>query len=442
VLSSGFTKGSTAIIAAATPGVIGGDWLVISQRQGDNVPVTWTGEIGDCTWCGESNNSGYLMSQIVQVTSVTGTTISISRPLYYTFKSSLTPRMRKLSIAAQRTGVEDMKLWGSSNSRQDPHIDIDGCVQCWVKGVETYNTPDVAKAYPIYMRYSYGNEIRDSYFHFGQGNSGDRNYGIGMFGPNSDHKVENNILRENRHSWSQEGGGSGNVFLYNYVDDNYTDDLTYLGSPRVNHGAHPYMTLFEGNIVSHFVSDNYWGSSSHVVLFRNWLWGDASGNYSGWTSSNPNWGFVALEIDRNQHYYSAVGNVLGNPGLHTNWANALLLNPGCGFNSSRGAPVVYGLGCVAQDGTFDPAVRSTMILHGNYDVKTGGVAHWDGGSVHTIRSSMYYASKPPFFGSCTWPAFGPDVPGITKTIPAKERFGGALTCGTPPRPPTNVRIVG
>src|SRR5262249_18357515 len=179
-------------------------------NQGDTeIPVTWTGENGNCTWCGESNNSGHLMSQIVQVTSVNGNSIGLSRPLYYTFKASLSPRLKKITNIAQKVGVEDIKLWGSVNTRDAPHIEVDGCMDCWFKGIETYNTPDVAKAYPIYMQSSYGNEIRDSYFHYGQGNGGDRNYGIGFFGPNSDHKVENNILRENRHGVSQEGGGSG-----------------------------------------------------------------------------------------------------------------------------------------------------------------------------------------------------------------------------------------
>jgi hypothetical protein len=444
-LSSGYTKGSTTIVAATAPGVAVGDWVVISERQGDtDIPTSYTGDIGDCTWCGESNASGYVMSQIVQVTSVSGNTVGISRPMYYTFKSGLSPRMRRLTIAAQRTGVEDMKLWGSVNTRSGPHVNFDGCVFCWVKGVETYNTPDVAKAYPVYLEYSYGAEIRDSYFHFGQGNGGDRNYGIGMFGPNSDHKIENNILRENRHSWSQEGGGSGNVFLYNYVDDNYTDDSSYVGSPRANHGAHPYMTLFEGNIVSHFASDYFWGTSSHIVMFRNWFWGDTSGNYAGFTATSPNWGFVAMEIDRMQHYYSAVGNVLGRPNLHTNWSNANLLPTGCGWGSSRSQPTVYGLGCVSQGGTFDSAVRSTMILHGNYDYKTNGVAHWDGGSVHDLEDSMYYSSKPAFFGSCDWPVFGPDLNPITNVLPAKTRFEGVNSCGattSAPAPATNVRVV-
>jgi hypothetical protein len=431
-LADGYTKGSTSVTTTSSPGVSVNDFVIVSEKQGDTDPVvTWNSGHGNCTWCGEADDTGYLMTQIAQVTSVNGNTVGLSRPLYYTFKSSLSPHLVRLSIGAQKAGVENLKLWGSTNSRSDPHIHIDGCMYCWVKGVETYNTPNVAKAYPILMEVSYGNEIRDSYFHYGQGNGSDRNYGIGFLGPNSDHKVENNIYRENRHSYSLEGGGSGVVFLYNYIDDDYTDDLSYLGSPYSNHGAHPYMNLFEGNIISHFVADNYWGSSSHTVLFRNWLWGDESGNFSGFSSSNPSWGFTALEIGFDQTYYSAVGNVLGNTGLHTSWNNATVFAAGCSAKTTRSSPTVYGLGCDSSSGNgpYQAVVRNTTILHGNYDFKTQGVAFWDGGSNHSLKNSMYYSSKPAFFGNCAWPAFGPDLGSVTNTLPAKARFEGSSACG-------------
>jgi hypothetical protein len=444
-LSGGYNKGSISITTSTAPGVVVNDWIIVSEQQGDtDLPVTWNGGHGNCTWCGETDNTGYLMSQIVQVTSVNGSTVGISRPLYYTFKASLNPHLLRLGAGSQKAGLEDIKLWGFSNSRTAPHIKIHGCMDCWVKGVETYNTPDVAKAYPILMQYSYANEIRDSYFHYGQSNASDRNYGLGILGPNSDHKIENNIYRENRHGFSFEGGGSGIAYLYNYVDDDYTDDLSYFGAAYSNHGAHPYMNLFEGNIISHFVADNYWGSSSHTTLFRNWLWGDETGNFTGFSSSSPNWGFVALEIGFYQTYYSAVGNVLGRTGLHTTWSGANVFSADCNWSSSRTAPTVYALGCDSSShaGPYQSLVRSSTILHGNYDYKTAGVAFWDGGTVHTLKPSMYYSQKPAFFGSCAWPAFGPDLGTITNKLPAKARFEGDTSCaatGTSLSPPTNLR---
>jgi len=83
-LSSGFQKGSRTIVTSSAPGVAVNDWIIVSQQQGDtDPPVTWNGGHGTCTWCGENDNAGYVMSQIVQVTSVSGNTIGISRPLYY-----------------------------------------------------------------------------------------------------------------------------------------------------------------------------------------------------------------------------------------------------------------------------------------------------------------------------------------------------------------------
>ena len=442
-LSSGYTKGSVSIVTSSSPGVAVNDWIIVSENQGDTaIPTSWAGENGTCAWCGD-NGTGYLMSQIVQVASVSVNTIGISRPLYYTFTSALTPRIHKFSaLGATKAGLEGIKLDGYVNrtTRTAAHINMDACMLCWVKNVETFDTPDVAKAYPIYIQYSYGTEVRDSYFHFGQVNQGDRNYGIGIFGPNSDLKIENNIYRENRHSTSQEAGGSGNVFLYNYIDDNWTNDLTFLGSARTNHGAHPYMTLWEGNMISHLQADNIWGTSSHQVLFRNWLWGDETGNFTGYDSTHPDYGFVALDIATQQHYYAAVGNVLGNPNLHTTWSNATVFRADCIWSPTRSQPTVYGLGCLTgYSGQYDANVRNTTILHGNYDYNTDGVAFWDGGAEHALRNSMYYTSKPAFFGSCGWPAFGPDLNPVTRLLPAKVRYEGAACAGL--APPTNLRIV-
>ena len=96
-LVSGYTKGSMSIVTTASPGVAVNDWIIVSENQGDTaIPTSWSGENGTCAWCGD-NGTGYLMSQIVQVTSVSGNTIGISRPLYYTFTSALTPRIRKFN---------------------------------------------------------------------------------------------------------------------------------------------------------------------------------------------------------------------------------------------------------------------------------------------------------------------------------------------------------
>lgn len=433
-LSSGYDKGSTSIVTSTTPSNIAtGDYVVIHELSDSAIPVSITGTSGACNWCGDIvSASGRVMVQFIPVTNVSGTTITLGRPLYYTFKSALTPQITEYTGMMAKAGLEDLKVDGYVNrtTRTAQLIRIAGCAYCWVKNVEVYASPASSKAFPLYMEWDYGIEIRDGYFHWGVANASDENYSPGLFFVNSDNKIENNVFRENRHCMTMEGGGSGNVFLYNYCDDQWTDDLTYLASGRASHGAHPYFNLWEGNIASHFSADPIWGTSSHNVFWRNWLWGDATGNYTGWTGTDPSWGFVALEISFYNKYYSAVGNVLGNNSLHTTWSGASVFTAACSWSQSRSAPRVYGLGCDSNgEGIYDSAVRSTLISHGNYDYKTVGQAHWDGGADHAIGNSMYYGSKPAFFGSCAWPPFdGTQSPPTINPLPAKERYNGLTTC--------------
>ena len=241
-----------------------------------------------------------------------------------------------------------------------------------------------------------------------------------------------------------EGGGSGIAILYNYIDDDYTDDLTYLGSARANHGAHPYMNLYEGNIYSHITADSYWGSSSHNVFFRNWLWGDETQS-SDVPQKALGYGALPLDVWYNQNYYSFVGNVLGVAGkwINPNWSSYILRSSSCS------GMAIYDYGC-NSNGQYSSLTNTSSINHGNWDIKTGGVAYWEGGSNHALKNSMYYAAKPSFFGSCVWPAFGPDLSPTTNTLPAQARFQGDTSCGgggstppppTAPAPPTNLRAL-
>jgi Right handed beta helix region len=294
------------------------------------------------------------------------------------------------------------------------------------------------------MDYCYGNEIRDSYVHDGRSSASGANYGIYLQFVNTDAKIENNIMRHNRHGFVFQGGGDGVVFLYNYIDDLYTDDLTYLGSARTSHGAHPYMNLFEGNVASHIAGDDFWGTSSHDVFFRNWIWGDETGN--GVPSFPPEEGFDAIDLYTGQAYYSYVGNMLGLPASnaiptavngkcqvtstmnpHTTWSAAT----GSGFNEYASAtnPIVYSYG-----GSLAGAASSadTVVRNGNYDYHTLGVAYWDDGSTNNpIGKSYYYSSMPSFFGECAWPVAGPDLTPMTNVLPAEACYLNGPAAGKP-----------
>jgi hypothetical protein len=336
-------------------------------------------------------------------------------------------------------GLENLRLNGNGSNIK--FIDLHFTRNCWVKGVETYYVGYKSSGSPhVWIDFSYANEVRDSYFHHGASRDSGGDYGIEFYNWNSRHKVENNILQDTRHAFTSEGGNAGSVFLYNYTDNNGESvqgsgtipDTSFLGEDEVaNHGSHPHMNLFEGNNGTSFWGDYTQGSSSHITAFRNYI---RCKNSVQSLNANP-WLWVCVEIENYNRYYNVVGNVIGLP---TFTGGTLMINSG----SSGAWPAIYRFGYTSAGGSYsDTQSRSTTILHGNYDYVTGSVATWDGGSNHTLKNSMYYASKPAFFGSCAWPAFGADLNPVTSTLPAKARFEGTTDCaagGGPPAPPTGL----
>jgi hypothetical protein len=439
-IASGYTKGSTVLVMAAGHGFAVNNWITISETPDTGIGVTKTGIDGACNWCGQDDSNGatgvYLMNQMVQVTAVNGNNVTISRPLYYTFQSTFGPVARTLGVGTTKGGIENIRLDGSAADRGRPFIDYENAAFMWVKGVETYMAGSAAKDGHLTMSWSYGNEIRDSYFHHGRNYGSDRDYGIYSFLVNSDHKVENNIVRLSRHPIAQEGGGSGTVYLYNFTDDAQEDDPSYMAGGALNHGAHPYMNLLEGNVFSHIYADDYWGSSSHNVYFRNWMWGDETQTSD--IGTKPSEGYWPLEAWRDQNYYSFVGNVLGITGKwgNPNWSTYTLINSSCATD-----PNIYQLGCNPFNNQYNSLANSSRILHGNYDLKTHGVAFWDGGSNHSLAASIYYVSQPTAWwkvGSYVspWPGIGPDqtgglaeADGVANKNPAQACFeSGGTVC--------------
>lgn len=476
-------KGDTSFTSSSLAGGCAlsvGSWIEIYGNDDPSL-ITVTGGNGHCDWCG-NNNGQMVAQQIVQVTSVTGSLIGISRPWYLTpYTTAISTglidkngasvtqpagaKYTVITFPTQKAGYENLRIDGSTVDMTSQLILLQGCLYCWVQGVDTFGAGDHSGAVHIELDYTYGAEIRSNVIHGQTGATGDVNtnnntagasgsgYGVYFQFTNSDAKVEDNIFQHNRHWIVYQGGGSGTAILYNYADNGYTDDLSYLGSGRTSHGAHPFMNLFEGNVISHIAADDFWGTSSHDVFFRNWLWGSESNTTDpGCTGTPtqplpqcsiplfpPNEAFSPIDLYVAQSNYSFVGNVLGakspvlSLSLQPVWASATVR----GFNefSSLSAPVIYSYG--GGSGTL-PSSDTTSLNHGNYDFKTAGVAYWEGGANHTLSNSLYYSSVPAFItaANCTWPSIGPDItPVATVSMPAYARFS-STPCTGAPLPPT------
>jgi hypothetical protein len=425
---AGYIQDSTVLTILSTTNYAVGDVIAIYQNKDaaliDDKGLDYLGEDQDGT------QDAHAFQQYATITAINGNDVTISPSVYLTSPSPTGAGIRKQTFNIERAGLENLRLSGTGTN--DKAIFFRFTKNCWVKGIESYNTggTNSSGSPHIWTQFSFQNEYRDSYHHKGGSNDSGGNYGIQFYHWNSQHKVENNIIRETRHSIVFEGGGSGNAILYNYTDDNWESvqgkgkqrDSSFLSADAVpNHGAHPYMNLWEGNFSANVWGDYTQGSSSHNTVFRSYI---QCKNTTNALDVSP-WLWVCVEIEKYNRYYNLVGNVIGYSALST---GTLL----CNANSCESAkPYVYRFGRSSAGGSYaDTLPYSTAIKHGNYDYVTDSVAHWDGGADHALPVSLYYASAPLFFDGFTWPPFGSDLSPFTHLLPAQARYAGTIP--TPP----------
>jgi hypothetical protein len=423
---SGSGKGSSKLVVGSSDishFVIGG--LVRIDQLNDPNLVNPVGVGGNCDWCGRDGlNGARAMGEVARVTGISGTTITLNRPLYYNYESTYLPQISPITGATplENAGVENLSITFETVQSTGSGVQIAYSVGCWVKQCEVTNF-EHAGIYPRWGCYSC--EIRENYVHNASAGGPGAGYGIRVFGYICDSLIEDNIVYDCHAPIVIDTGGAGNVFGYNFAAKCYPDTNYYWMLGGINgHGAHPYMNLFEGNYMEQISLDNYHGSSSHGMIFRNYFKGVS---FDGVSTAN----LRAVVLDAWQRYYSVIGNVLGstaaqyyeNPTPYTTDNNKVILKMGYWCCSAPGTP-------------YDSVVVSTRLLHGNYDYIHAAVV-WDGSvSSHDIPDSLYLSSKPAWFGVLAWPPFTPERadfnPNSINKIPAEVRFENGPALGLSP----------
>jgi hypothetical protein len=401
---SGYAKDSSTIVAADTSSFSAGDYVGIYQ---DNEPglVYPQGYSTTCTWCGFGGNYLTCMAQIARITNKNGNELTLSQPLYYGFQASLNPKIQKISMI-QGVGLEDICIEKARNegASSTGNITAFGLAYSWIKNVHSR----MCLGAHVRMSYSYGCVIRDSFFDDAFWRTGSRSYGIFLIFSNSANLIENNVLYRVTPAMCMEGGGSGNVFGYNFTKDSFHDNdpTWFIGASAITHGAHPYMNLFEGNRLEGLHFDNTWGSSSHNTCFRNHIIR---------ACGQAIYGVKAVDVHEHNYYHNFVANVLGLVGQTGTWGPSQ-----CDVNN-----VMWRLGCLSSGAGGNPSdqdVTVRTLRHGNFSM-IANETEWDPDiSGRTFPDSYYLTSKPAWFGNILWPAIGPDVNGLANKIPAQVRF--------------------
>jgi hypothetical protein len=437
-ITSGNTQGSSNLVVSSGAGMVVGQMVMVDENNDTN----WVFDTG-------GGSAPRAMGQATVIQAISGNTITIWPPLLVNFNTGSDPRLKTLgspTYQVQFSGIEDLVIDGSTTTAGTGMM-IENCYSCWLSNVTFSLVANYHCTVYDSCRCSFSHcSFLDSPSH------GPNHYGLGFEQRVCSSLVENCIMKSIFPGMEMNYGSSGNVVAYNFMFDSYQDNFGPGVTLDCNHGPHNVMNLFEGNVLSEFQSDGYFGSASHMTLLRNWVmgWGPTMG------------GGKAISLNRWSWYFNLVGNLAGTNGAQTEYemtANGDSANPvyqfgypnmgNNGYNGTAPPNTWNNPGSASSDNQWrDLLVRTNLIRSGNWDIINKAVV-WDPSITnHTIPTSLYLSGKPSWFGSLAWPPFDPQTVSAAMlnatNIPAGYRFvyGVDPPASGQPAPPTNLRVVG
>lgn len=206
--------------------------------------------------------------QLVEVTTVTGDTIHLSRPIRRTYGTApivltVTPRrqVHVRCLLLDRT---------TATSSQTCNILMRYAQDCTVEGVRS----ERCNYAHINLFRTTRTTVRNSHFRLGHSyGSGGKAYGVLVDYGSGDNLVLGNTFDQLRHAMIIQAGANGNVFAYNHSVNPFWSQFPFPSNAAgdlVLHGNYPYLNLFEGNVVQNIVIDNSHGiNGPYNTLFRN-----------------------------------------------------------------------------------------------------------------------------------------------------------------------------
>jgi hypothetical protein len=442
-----------------------------------------------------------------KIISVVGNVITFETPIHITYRADAKHNAQLAFYVGDNVGgayvphLENAGIENLSITNGDGDgIDMSRCASCWMKNL------DVSKNLgSVVINDGYRDELRHLYVHdTAFPHDGGAGYAITFNSQSADCLLEDSITFNFNKNIAERNSGAGTVVAYNYFDASYEGYDSAIGTgglPTYNdsgtggtanswvevgmNGSHllgPHHTLFEGNYSHNYDSDNTWGPSIYMTVFRNHLSGfredftDTFTKYNnggaikvsfsdtkGTISANyipsgqtvpvdyqfPNVSFGpqrAVGIMAGTYWHTMVGNVLGinmnKPSSSTN----LTAGWACERTGAAYEKSLWRLGWSVGDAwnDVDPNVNATTLRHVNYAVNTGTLAVGTGNAqcgqpsynpsaslsgLATLPNSLYITTgKPSFFGANAWPWVDP-VSGTTSVLPSKTCFdAGVPSC--------------
>lgn len=426
-VTAGATKGSNVLTVNDSSTIVVGKHVLLSQLTPAychaNVGNGWT--VG--TWVGHGADRLMTIMFLVTAKDNTAKTVTLDHALPIDMTAS--PMLTVWTIVPRSgMGFENI-TFDATNSNEDRILYFSQSTGCWL--------------YKVYFKNPYSRTawIQESTNFTVEGCYSANGRSLGMNSEGMDfysnacwNLVINNIFISCGYPMvmfgDYQGGSIGNVVAYNYqYGENQMADVDGYGPLSMcdGHGPVEMFNLWEGNYMETISSDGYWGSSCFGMVFRNRI--------SGVTLKSPLYhDQCAIVLGHWSDYYSIVGNVLGTSG-------SSVIYEGSGGNAQL--PHIYRLGYPnmgnrnysgvssnpSNSQYMDTFVKESLIRHGNFDYVNNDVL-WDPEiSSQNIPTSLFLTSVPSWWGSCNWPAIGPEVSGYAQDIPAKLRWEAYSSSG-------------
>lgn len=366
-VSSGVSRGSTAITMASAPGISVGQIAWLTAPAGGNV----TGD-GFSDFFGTPARP---FSQCVKILSKSGSDLTFEPPINADYLSgTIRLHWRGTSNTISQSGVENLSLT-HSNSASGDYVKVIGTEECWVKNVKTYSVEQ--DQYHVYVYTSYRTEIRHCDISH-MVSLGSSTYCMVVQQSHS-LLIEDNYFHDCPNVMPMFGMG-GSMFAYNYCSDMpYTGG--FLSQIVFFHGSHNHYNLFEGNWLPRVYHDTQPGSRNNVWLRNRIL---------GWDPADGGKTNDAFYAEAGHANMVVAGNVMGKAGLMDR------------YNNTTGFPQegIFGIEDAGDDATllrlknwnaFDSAI------HTGEELAAG----------QALPNSYMYTSRPAF--AKFWPNIDPDL---------------------------------
>ena len=216
------------------------------------------------------------VSQVVEVASVTGKTVTFTTPFHIAFDTAHDAQLSRyvrgrrgpLLSAVKHAGLEDLLVHGGEGGDGGGNIRLELAAYSWVKGVES----EYSRGGSVVLSATFRCIVRDSYLHHSKNpNPGGDGYGFSINSGSADNLIENNISWNFNKVIVMRASGGGNVIGYNYFEDGYGEGYPTIVETGLNasHMTTPHYELFEGNQAFNIDGDARWGNSVYITFFRN-----------------------------------------------------------------------------------------------------------------------------------------------------------------------------